>query len=56
MKVLGICGSPRNGNSMRILNAVLKKAAEDHEVESVFLPDYKINFCDGCLSCSETNE
>lgn len=56
MKILGICGSPRKGNSMRILNAVLEKAAESNEVDSIYLPDYKIDFCDGCLSCAETNK
>lgn len=56
MKILGICGSPRKGNSRRILNAILNKAAEKNEVDSIYLPDYKVNFCDGCLLCAKTNE
>lgn len=53
MKVLGISGSPReNGNTDCILNQMLK-GAEDcgMEIETIFLRDHEISFCNGCERC-----
>lgn len=56
MKIIGICGSPReNSNSTRTVEEVLKGAKESGaEVEIIKLGELKIQFCCGCLKCDET--
>jgi len=53
--IIGICASPRNGNSLWMLqkaaNAITKN---DGLIEIIHLKDYQIDWCDGCLTCEET--
>jgi len=52
MKVLGICGSPRRGNTEWMLTKVLESAkAEGAEAELVLLRDKDIKLCKGCMTC-----
>lgn len=55
MKIIGINGSPtKNGNNSFLLNeALISAEAEGVEVENIFLADYNIEFCRGCLKCME---
>jgi multimeric flavodoxin WrbA len=57
MKVLGICGSPREGNSELLLRAALDGAEEaGAETELVLLREKHIGYCDGCATCEEGGE
>ena len=57
MKILGICGSPRKGNTEFLLRETIKVAKEKGaEVELIFLREKRIEFCDGCLRCDETGK
>jgi multimeric flavodoxin WrbA len=56
MKVLGICGSPRDGNTVWVMRKILVKHKVDIEPEVIFLKDLKIELCDGCLTCEDTGE
>jgi len=52
MKVLGIAGSPRSGNSEWMLKKLLEVAAEDGaETELILLRKTDIKGCTGCLTC-----
>jgi multimeric flavodoxin WrbA len=52
MKVLGICGSPRRGNTEWMLRKVLEAASlEGAEVELLLLRKTDVHMCLGCLSC-----
>ena len=53
MKIVGIASSPhRNGNSVGLLREALKGAQEaGAETEEVYLPDYDITYCKGCMNC-----
>jgi len=54
MKIIGISGSPRNGNTEWMVKKLLAKAAESGaETELVLLRKKKIKTCYGCLSCEE---
>jgi len=51
-KVLGICGSPRKGNTEWMLRKLLdgaKKAGAETEI--ILLREKNIKACDGCLTC-----
>ena len=52
MKVVGICGSPRRGNTewmlRRLLEAVARRGAE---TELILLRKKKVKSCNGCLTC-----
>jgi multimeric flavodoxin WrbA len=54
-KVIGICGSPRKGNSWWMLqkakDGIVKNGGM---VEIIHLNDYQITWCDGCLTCEDT--
>lgn len=53
--VIGICGSPRNGNSLWMLKTAKKSIEESGSLLKIInLADYQINWCDGCLTCEET--
>jgi len=55
-KVIIIIGSARKGNSLQI-GSFTKKSIDtlgSAEIESIRLADYKIDYCDGCLSCDST--
>jgi len=57
MKIVGICGSPRKGNSEFLLREALKAAdKKGAETELILLREKKIEFCDGCLECDKTGE
>jgi len=52
MKVVGICGSPRNGNTEWMLRKFLKVAAiAGAETDLILLRQKNIKQCDGCLRC-----
>jgi multimeric flavodoxin WrbA len=55
-KVLIVAASPRkNGNSDLLAQQFAKGAEENgNRVEVIYLRDYKINYCMGCLSCQRT--
>jgi multimeric flavodoxin WrbA len=57
-KILGVGGSPRkNGNSDRLLKAILKgAAARDVETEAIFLRDYSFSGCIGCEKCRKDGQ
>jgi len=50
MKILGIVGSNRRGNTYSMVEASCN-SINDYDVELIHLRDYKISFCDGCLCC-----
>jgi multimeric flavodoxin WrbA len=52
MKVIGICGSPRKGNTEWMLGKLLEEVAKSGvETELVLLRELNIKGCDGCLAC-----
>jgi multimeric flavodoxin WrbA len=52
MKILGICGSPRKGNTEWMLRKFLEAASKaGAETEIILLKDKDIKWCSGCLSC-----
>ena len=52
MKILGICGSPRKGNTEWMLTRVLESAGvEGAETELLLLRDKDIRLCRGCVTC-----
>jgi multimeric flavodoxin WrbA len=52
MKVVGICGSPRKGNTEWMLRKLLEGITrEGIETELILLREKVIKACDGCLSC-----
>lgn len=52
MKITAVLGSPnRNGNTSVLVNEALRGALEiGAETEILFLADYRIEYCKGCLS------
>jgi multimeric flavodoxin WrbA len=52
MKVVGICGSPRKGNTEWMLTKLLREVAKAGiDTELILLTQKDIKGCDGCLSC-----
>ena len=52
MKVIGVCGSPRRGNSEWMLDKVMTEAAaRGAEVETLLLRKLDVRMCRGCLTC-----
>jgi len=52
MKVIGICGSPRKGNTEWMLGKLLEEVAQSGvETELILLRELNIKGCDGCLAC-----
>jgi multimeric flavodoxin WrbA len=52
MKVVGICGSPRKGNTEWMLRKLLEGVAKGGaDTELILLRGKDIKGCDGCLSC-----
>jgi multimeric flavodoxin WrbA len=57
MKILGICGSPRKGNSEWMLSKVMESAGQNGaEVETLLLRRLDIQQCRGCLACEVREE
>jgi multimeric flavodoxin WrbA len=55
MKVLGICGSPRKGNTEQMLDWVLDSCrAGGAQVEMVLLREKNVEPCRGCNTCYGT--
>lgn len=54
MKILLISGSPRKGNTEFILSKISEGLKADNEL--ILLRNKKINYCQGCGACFETNE
>jgi multimeric flavodoxin WrbA len=57
MKVIAIIGSPhKNGNTARLTRLTLKGLADSSiETEEIFLPDYRIDYCRGCIGSNGNN-
>lgn len=54
MKIVGVCGSPRKGNTEWMLRKVLETASQEGaEVELLLLRKMDVRMCLGCLSCEE---
>jgi multimeric flavodoxin WrbA len=52
MKVVGICGSPRRGNTEWMLRRLLEAIAQGGaETELILLRRKNIKSCNGCLAC-----
>jgi multimeric flavodoxin WrbA len=52
MKVIGICGSPRKGNTEWMLRKLLEAVAQSGvETELILLRELTVKGCDGCLAC-----
>ena len=57
MKIIGICGSPREGNNEILLKEALKNAEKGGaETEIILLRKKKIEICDGCCECDTTKK
>ena len=56
MKILGICCSPRKGNTEWLMRKLVEQAEKRGvEAELITLKDRNIKACDGCLACEKTN-
>jgi len=54
MKIVGVCGSPRKGNTEWMLKTLMEEAAGNGaEVELLLLRKMDIRMCRGCLTCEE---
>lgn len=54
MKIIGISGSPRRGNTEWMLKTLLEEAAINKaEVELLLLRKLNVRMCLGCLACEE---
>ena len=52
MKIVGVSGSPRKGNTEWMLNTLMKEAADNGaEVELLLLRKMDVRMCRGCLTC-----
>lgn len=54
-QILFICGSMRNGNCKTILEEIQQKFWLDYSTELIFLRDYGITNCHGCMQCRNTD-
>ncbi|MFC1967400.1 flavodoxin family protein [Chloroflexota bacterium] len=54
MKIIGVCGSPRRGNTEWMLGKLLETAAKrGADVEQFLLRRMNVRTCLGCLTCEE---
>ncbi len=55
MRIIAVNGGPhQNGNSAALMRQVLQGASDSGaETEEIFLKDYNIQFCEGCMKCME---
>jgi multimeric flavodoxin WrbA len=54
MKIIGISGSPRRGNTEWMLKTLIQEAAKNGaEVELLLLRKMDVRICRGCLTCEE---
>ncbi len=59
MKLLAIIGSPRKGNTYRLVEQVagiMQQGSADVEVDYLFLKDEDLGFCRGCFLCISHGE
>jgi len=57
MNVIGICGSPRAGNTEYYINVVLEGLKKKgFKTEFISLRDRSINQCEGCYGCIENKK
>jgi len=51
-KILGIIGSKRaSGNCEVMAKAISKQIPEEHQLSLLRLPDFNLNYCNGCYRC-----
>ena len=50
MKILAICGSPRKGETFKVLNSI-KEEYPDIDYEILMLKDMNLKDCFGCYAC-----
>jgi multimeric flavodoxin WrbA len=56
LKILGICGSPRKGNTEWLMRELMRATEKRGGKTELFtLRDRNIKMCDGCLVCEKTN-
>ncbi|MBN1176552.1 MAG: flavodoxin family protein [Dehalococcoidales bacterium] len=54
MKIIGVCGSPRRGNTEWMLRTLLEAASRNGaDVELLLLRKIDVKMCRGCLACEE---
>ncbi len=54
MKIIGVSGSPRRGNTEWMLKTLIEEAADNGaEVELLLLRRMDVRMCRGCLTCEE---
>jgi multimeric flavodoxin WrbA len=54
MKVIGVCGSPRRGNTEWMLNTLMEEVKRGGaETEILLLRKMDIKMCRGCLACEK---
>jgi len=54
VKVIGISGSPRRGNTEWMLGQVMQEASRNgHQIETLLLRRMNVKMCLGCLACEE---
>jgi multimeric flavodoxin WrbA len=54
MKIIGISGSPRKGNTEWMLKTLMEEAANSGaDVELLLLRKMDVRMCHGCLTCAE---
>ncbi len=54
MKIIGISGSPRRGNTEWMLTTLMHEAARNGaEIETLLLRRMNVRLCRGCLACEE---
>lgn len=50
MKIVAICGSPRNGNTYKALNTI-KDSFPETDLKIIMLKDQHFELCKGCYTC-----
>ena len=57
MKIIGLVGSPRKGNTETMVTVAVNGAMEaGAEIELILLRKLKLEMCDGCLKCDNTGK
>jgi len=57
IKIIGIVGSPRKGNTEIMVRAALEGAKEaGAEIEIILLRGIQLEMCGGCIQCDETGK
>lgn len=56
MKIVGIVGSNRRGNTLEMVKEACNAISSKADVKLIMLGDLTFSFCDGCLKCDDTGE